>query len=413
MRGVRDGAGAVSREVDVAVVQRARERRSALARARDRAASADGPDDAVRDVIRASWGRSRRSVHDDLATAPLDDAGVTDAAWRTSPLQRAVAALEGDLRDVADDGYLVVAVTDPSARILWTAGGRVMRRRAEAVNFVPGGRWDEASVGTNALDLALRTGAPATVWSAEHFAPAVQGWVCWAAPVHDPQGRALGVLDLSTTWERSHPLGLSTARSLAALLAHEVAATAAAARRLAPAGTPAAARPGHLRLRLLGRAEAELDSEPLPLTRRQLELVALLALAPGGLSADALHDVLYGDAPVSRSTLKAEVSHLRTLLRGGIGSRPYRLLGTCSTDVEEVRRRLRAGDVAGAAESWGGELLAGVGGTDAPGLRRVDAELTAGLRQAVLGSTDRAAVLRYAATAGADPHVVRTRLPLS
>jgi len=401
----------------VAVVQRARERRSALARARDRvtATGAGAPpgEDAVRDVIRASWGRSRRSVHDDLATAPLDDAGATDEAWRTSPLQRAVTALQADLRDVADDGDLVVAVTDPSARILWTAGGRVMRRRAEAVNFVPGGRWDEASVGTNALDLALRTGAPATVWSAEHFAPVVQGWVCWAAPVHDPQGRTLGVLDLSTTWERSHPLGLTTARSLAALLSHEVAAAAAADRRRAAEDAPDEPRPGHLRLRLLGRGGAELDGEPLPLTRRQLELVALLALAPGGLSADALHDALYGDAPVSRSTLKAEVSHLRTLLRGGIGSRPYRLLGSCSTDVEEVRRRLRAGDAAGAAEAWGGELLAGVGGTDAPGLRRVDAELAAGLRQAVLGSTDRAAVLRYAATAGADPHVVRSRLPLA
>ena len=29
-----------------------------------------------------------------------------------------------------------------------------MRREAETVNFVPGGRWDEASVGTNALAIA-------------------------------------------------------------------------------------------------------------------------------------------------------------------------------------------------------------------------------------------------------------------
>ena len=71
-------------------------------------------------------------------------------------------------------------------RILWTYGGRVMRRKAETVNFVAGGRWDDTSVGTNALDLATRNDAPSMVFSAEHYAPIVHNWVCWAAPVHDP-----------------------------------------------------------------------------------------------------------------------------------------------------------------------------------------------------------------------------------
>ena len=76
-----------------------------------------------------------------------------------------------------------------------------MRRKAETVNFVAGGRWDDQSVGTNALDLANRLDKPAMVFSAEHYAPIVHNWVCWAAPVHDPvTGRQLGVLDLSTTW---------------------------------------------------------------------------------------------------------------------------------------------------------------------------------------------------------------------
>lgn len=178
-----------------------RGRRAALVRARqtDTAPS-------VREVIRASWRRSGLSVHDDLTAAPLSDPSGAHEAWTASALHRAVAALEGDLTDAAGDADLVVAVTDPSARILWTCGAPAMRSKAERVSFVPGGRWDEASVGTNALDLALRTGAPATVWSAEHFAPAVHEWVCWAAPVRDPATRRpLGVLDLSTTWDRASP----------------------------------------------------------------------------------------------------------------------------------------------------------------------------------------------------------------
>ena len=94
-----------------------------------------------------------------------------------------------------------------------------MRRKAESVNFVAGGRWDEASVGTNALAIAMRQGTPSMVFSAEHYASIVHNWVCWAAPVHDPStGKQLGVIDLSTTWDRTHPIGLATARVMARLI---------------------------------------------------------------------------------------------------------------------------------------------------------------------------------------------------
>ena len=57
------------------------------------------------------------------------------------------------------------------------------------------------------------------VFSAEHYAPIVHNWVCWAAPVHDPvSGEQLGVIDLSTTWDRTHPIGLATARVMARLI---------------------------------------------------------------------------------------------------------------------------------------------------------------------------------------------------
>ena len=150
---------------------------------------------------------------------PLADESETASIWRDSPLQVAVERVEAELRRTAEDGDLVLAVTDADTRILWTYGGRVMRRKAETVNFVPGGRWDDESVGTNALDLANRLGEPSMVFSAEHYASIVHNWVCWAAPVLDPvTGRQLGVIDLSTTWDRTHPIGLATARVMARLI---------------------------------------------------------------------------------------------------------------------------------------------------------------------------------------------------
>ena len=149
----------------------------------------DGAEGLVRPEILHSWQRSGAALTSEVTEAPLADESETAAFWNGSPLQTAVSRVESELRRTAEDGDLVIAVTDAETRVLWTYGGRVMRRKAESVNFVPGGRWDDASVGTNALDLANRVGAPSMVFSAEHYASIVHNWVCWAAPVHDPVDR--------------------------------------------------------------------------------------------------------------------------------------------------------------------------------------------------------------------------------
>ena len=72
-----------------------------------------------------------------------------------------------------------------------------------------------------------------------------------------------------------------------------------------------------LELKLLGQPSAQLDGLPLRLTRRQMEILALLALNPDGLNLGELHSRLYGDRPVSQGTLKAEMSQLRACSGGG------------------------------------------------------------------------------------------------
>jgi len=278
----------------------------------------DGAEGLVRPEILHSWQRSRAALTSEVTEAPLADESETAAFWNGSPLQTAVSRVESDLRRTAEDGDLVIAVTDAETRVLWTYGGRVMRRKAETVNFVPGGRWDDASVGTNALDLANRVGAPSMVFSAEHYASIVHNWVCWAAPVHDPAtGEQLGVIDLSTTWDRTHPIGLATARVMARLI--ETAMPDSSSHPRTPRDV-ADDRPG-LSLHLLGAAEARLDGQRLLLNRRQTEILALLAMHPEGLSLEHLHALLYGDQSVTLSTLKAEVSHLRSALGGQLSSR--------------------------------------------------------------------------------------------
>ena len=364
----------------------------------------DDAEQLVRPEILSSWARSAAAVSTDVTQAPLADESDTAAYWQDSPLQTAVERVEAELRRTAEDGDLVVAVTDPETRILWTYGGRVMRRKAETVNFVAGGRWDDESVGTNALDLANRLAAPAMVFSAEHYASIVHNWVCWAAPVHDPvSGAQLGVIDLSTTWDRTHPIGLATARVMARLIE-----SAMPASRHHPATSVLDERsePG-LVLRLLGTAETWLDGQRLLLNRRQTEVLALLAMHPDGLSLEHLHALVYGDQAVTLSTLKAEVSHLRSALGGQLSSRPYRLPMPVATDVDLVLSLLRTGRVGAAVEAYGGDLLPG---TNSPALNELAEYVAVAVREALLADPQPDAVVRYSELAPYDTEVVEVCL---
>lgn len=364
----------------------------------------DAAEPLVRPEILRSWQRSEAAVGLDVTAAPLADEDDTRAFWHDSQLQVAVQRVESELRRTAEDGDLVLAVTDAETRILWTYGGRVMRHKAETVNFVPGGRWDDTSMGTNALDLAQRSGQPSMVFSAEHFAPVVHNWVCWAAPVNDPvTGQQLGVIDLSTTWDRTHPIGLATARVLARLLE-----TAIPPRSTGSGVAPEESAPG-LALRLLGGAEATLDGRRILLNRRQTEILALLALHPEGMSLEHLHAALYGDQAVTLSTLKAEVSHLRRALEGQLASRPYRLTMPVSTDVDRVLDLVGRGQVSAAVQAYGGDLLPG---TNSPALAELADYVAVAVREALLARPDPEAVLRYTALAPYDTEVVETCLAM-
>ncbi len=348
---------------------------------------------ALRPEVTDSWARSLSTVDPAQSSAPVSDGGEVRPRWAGSPLRGPVTALADELRTIADDAGFIAAVTDESGTILWTCGGRVMRRRAERVNFAPGGRWDEGAMGTNALSLALRTGRPSTVFSAEHLVAALHGWVCYCAPIRGVSGRVLGVLDLSTTWDRSHPLAMSTVRTLVSTIE---------ARLHADQPGPPAATPAGIRLACLGGESVHHDGTPLRLPPRQLEILTLLALEPDGFPPDRLHHALYGDRPVTASTFKAEVSHLRRALGGCVTTRTYALTAPVACDAVEVLRALERGAVTDAVQAYRGPLLPR---SEAPGIAAWREHIEVALRDAVLASPHPGHALTYGERAPYDAEI--------
>ncbi len=309
-------------------------RRRAIERART---TGDG----VATSILDSWRRSE-GVDAKSSAAPVDaEPDEVRARWQASPIRRSGVDLETQLARTAEAAGLVAAVTDDEGRILWSSGGREMLRTAETVGFVPGGRWDEASAGTNALGLALLTGRTETVFAAEHWCEAVTDWVCWSAPVMAPDGRRLGVVDLSGPWSSATPVAELAVSALAQVVQQHLPTDALHTK----AET--------LVIRLLGWPEVEFAGNRVALTPRQLEILAALVLV-GPMTLDQLQEHVYGDRPVSTATIKAEVSHLRRSLGGAIASRPYAVTVPVRVDATEVRSSLQRGDLPAALASYRG-----------------------------------------------------------
>ncbi|GMA15715.1 transcriptional regulator [Deinococcus metallilatus] len=334
----------------------------------------------VTEDLLASWARSARTVPPERVSAPVENDADVQHAWRESRLEHASRPLLAELSALAEDGDLIVAIADAGGQLLWTSGSDRMHRLARGINFVPGGHWDESSVGTNALALALRTRQTVRVFAAEHYVQTVHDWVCYSSPIRDPRtGEVLGVLDFSTTWERSTPLGLTSTRHYAGLIEQGLGA--------------GQGRKEGLTLYLCGPPRVTLHGRRLHLTPRQHELLAVLALCPGGLTLDAMHAHVYGDQPVSLSTLKSEISTLRTLLGGGIASRPYRLSLPVQFDGAISEAALLAGQPGRALDVYNGPLLPH---SASPFLTYWREYLDAALREAVFRSRDPELLWRYA-----------------
>lgn len=332
----------------------------------------------VRSVVAESWRRSARAGVGPDGTASVELADGDLGAYRAEhPLARVMPLFRELMGSFAADGEHLLAVCDAHGRLLWVEGHTATRRRADRMNFVPGARWSESAVGTNAPGTAVAVDRPVQVFATEHFIRRVQPWTCAAAPVHDPRtGRVLGAVDITGGDGLAHPHSLGFVQAVAR----------AAEAQLALLGPP---RPEKAPLlSALGRDEAELalDGRRTRLSRRHSEILVLLSRHPEGLSGDQLLCALYADESVTPVTLRAELARLRRLLGPGLlASRPYRLTAVIESDATVVERRLETGALTAAAEAYAGPLLPG---SQAPAIVRLRERLSGGLRAALVAHGD-------------------------
>ncbi len=91
----------------------------------------------------------------------------------------------------------MVVLCDATGTIIHSIGDDDFLARASKVALQPGVNWSESTKGTNAIGTALIEEVPTLVHADEHYMHANHFLTCSAAPILDPRGNILGVLDVT------------------------------------------------------------------------------------------------------------------------------------------------------------------------------------------------------------------------
>ncbi|MEN1937794.1 sigma-54-dependent Fis family transcriptional regulator [Paenibacillus sp. 102] len=126
-----------------------------------------------------------------------------------------------NMKKTIDELQMMALLIDPDGYVLSLTGNNRTLKQAKHINFIEGVKWTEAAVGTNAIGTALAIEEAIMISGTEHYSVASHSWSCAAAPIHNDDGKLIGVLDFSCPIEFSHPYMLGMVTSIAHAIERE------------------------------------------------------------------------------------------------------------------------------------------------------------------------------------------------
>ncbi|WP_430472537.1 sigma-54-dependent Fis family transcriptional regulator [Zestomonas insulae] len=165
------------------------------------------PQGVLREEIDASW---RRSIGHGLSCIDQEAVG-----WQQSNDLEVLLANNRLLIDAATPEleYLVsqqgkgglIILGNADATVLAVEGQTEYLKTFGLLDLQPGACWSESLRGTNALGTALVEARPTLINRGEHYLDRLSRFSCTSVPIKDPQGRVIGVLDLTRDGQMAQP----------------------------------------------------------------------------------------------------------------------------------------------------------------------------------------------------------------
>jgi sigma-54 dependent transcriptional regulator, acetoin dehydrogenase operon transcriptional activator AcoR len=171
-----------------------------------RVAGRGTPDDLVAASLASTVGTSwRRCLNDfnldpalDYQPTVVDQTRIKDLQSEHEELvQIARAEMDSLYEQISGSGYALL-LADTSGVILCEKIDPTLRRMFVQAGLIVGAQWSEQREGTNGIGTCAAEARPITIHQSDHFRSRHIGLSCSAAPIHDPYGRVVAVLDASS-----------------------------------------------------------------------------------------------------------------------------------------------------------------------------------------------------------------------
>lgn len=177
------------------------------------------PSGEISDAIVNSWRRCRTFGLDEqspFVVEPVDQARLGRMRERHEVLWRLARVEIETLAPETRRAGSIVLLTDADGWILDAEGNPEFLDKAGRVALMPGARWNEADVGTNAIGTAIAEQRAIQIRGAEHYSGPNRILNCSAVPIFDPYGQISGILDISgdARFKQVHALGLARLAAL-------------------------------------------------------------------------------------------------------------------------------------------------------------------------------------------------------
>ncbi|HMK56637.1 MAG TPA: sigma-54-dependent Fis family transcriptional regulator [Dissulfurispiraceae bacterium] len=161
----------------------------------------------IRSQIVESWIRCSQagvSPYDTHFHKSLEEVQLADLLQKKDTLIKIAKPFMSNLYKFVKGSGFVVVLTDENGFIMDMLCDDDTLKNPMTRNFFSGSSWHEDEAGTNAIGTALMIQGPIQVSGAEHYCQKHHCLTCSAAPIFDPNGRVIGILDMSGASHASH-----------------------------------------------------------------------------------------------------------------------------------------------------------------------------------------------------------------
>jgi PAS domain S-box-containing protein len=174
----------------------------------------------IPDAIIESWERCREHHVNPYTTKVnrvLDQRELKDLLDRNANVIEISRPFMHNLYGFVRGSGFVVALFDNQGYMLEVVGDTDVLESVKKGNFIPGACWSEEEAGTNGCGTVLKMGRPVQVFATEHYCINSHKWTCSGAPIHDPDGDLIGIIDMTGPYLNANPhtLGMVAAAAYA------------------------------------------------------------------------------------------------------------------------------------------------------------------------------------------------------